>query len=101
MNIYSDYCYPDMTAVINSVVSQPARYEGTNIIVDTLVSVSGNTAVFNNSLGNYTRTFTECINVGPVVTNTMMSTSDAVQLATAIMLVWVSAWAIKVLRRAM
>lgn len=101
MNIYNQYCYPDMPSLLNDVVSAPIQVSGSNIIFSSLVSVSGNTATFSTTLGNYTRAFAECAAVGPVVTNTMMTVSDALELSGAVITVWALAYAVKVLRRAL
>lgn len=101
MNLYNGFCYSDMTALINHIISEPVQVSGTNLIYSTLVSTSGNSATFSTSLGNYTRTFSECASVGPLTTNTMMSASDALELSGMVMFVWASAWAIKVLRRSL
>lgn len=99
MNLYNGFCYSDMTALINHIISEPVQVSGTDIIYSSLISTSGNSATFSTSIGNYTRTFSECSSVGPLTTNTMMSVSDAVQLSGAVMMVWAAAWAVKVLRR--
>ncbi len=101
MNIYNNFCYADMTALLNAVLSEPVQISGTDIVYPALVSTSGNSATFSTVLGSYTRTFTECASVGPLVTESNMSVSDAVQLSGAVVAVWAIAYSIKVLRRAL
>lgn len=99
MNLYQDYCYSDMTALTNSVQSQPVLMSGNNFVYPVLVSITGNSATFSSSVGNYTRTFTECTTVGPVSSAFHLSTSDSVELAWAVISVWLVAYLIKIMRR--
>jgi hypothetical protein len=99
MNLYNGVCYPDMTALSNAVTSQPASVNGSAVVYDSLVSISGNSATFSNSLGSYTRTFSTCTDTGPMITNTMMTPAAAVELSGLIAVCWVTAWAITLLRR--
>lgn len=101
MNIYNNFCYADMTALLNAVVSEPVQISGTDIVYPSLVSTSGNSATFSTVLGNYTRTFTECSSVGPLVNNTNMTVADAAQISGAVIAIWAIAYSIKVLRRAL
>ena len=99
MNLYNGVCYPDMTALTNAVTSQPANFNGSAVVYDSLFSISGNSATFSNSLGTYNRNFSTCTDIGPMVTNTMMTPSDAVELSGLIAICWLTAWAITFLRR--
>jgi hypothetical protein len=101
MNLYNGFCYADMTALTNAIVSEPIQTTGSTLTYSALVSYTGNTATFSTAVGNYTRTFVECSNVGPTTTTTMMSALDAVELSAAVTLVWALAWGVKVVRRAL
>jgi hypothetical protein len=99
VNIYNGYCYSTVQQIADLIVSEPVSISGSTFIYSQLVSISANTAVFTTPLGSYSRTFIMCNSEGPLLTDTHMSTADAVMLGWAIIGVWIVAWAFKSLRR--
>jgi len=101
-NLYKSYCYSSLDEVAQAVKSQVFTGDG-SIIVDAVVNASS-VDITTQLLTNFTVysiTPPACTKLGFDSSYTGITTADAVYYGSAVSLVLIIAWGIKIIRRAL
>jgi hypothetical protein len=96
-SLYNDYCFPSLSAVLDSVKSKPILENG-DILQSATISGS---SIFVNVQGSNDFLFTppSCSTVGNYTSYTGLSLVDSTELAWLVVLVLVAAFSIKMMKR--
>jgi hypothetical protein len=110
MNLFNNYCYPDISSAAQAEISAPAQQAQNGIMTGKTFSVVDETTV--NMVYHYSpltgsgsydvvhvRNFPTCAQVGYLTNVSGLSLADVTEISFGVILVWVTAFAFKAMIR--
>jgi hypothetical protein len=110
MNLFNNYCYPDLDAAATAELSYSALLDGSGVLTGKLYTVTGSDTVdmvyhFSPLSGAsaydvvHARKYPTCSQVGYLTNYSGLSLPDVVEISFGVILVWVTAFAFRAMAR--
>lgn len=110
MNLFNNYCYPDLTSAASAELSSPVQFSSIGVSSGSAMALTGVDTVnftfhITPSDGSTpydltaTRVYPECSQVGYLTNYTGLSIADTVEVSFGVILLWVIAFSFRAMAR--
>lgn len=111
MNLFNNYCYPDLDSAATAELTLPYQVNSTGVISGKSYSITSDTTVdmafhYSPLTGSpydvvHSRNYPACTQVGYLTNVTGLTLSDVTEISFGVILVWVTAFSFRAMGRPM